>query len=100
MFSQTYREFHSDLFPETRGSISGGNVAQWCDGEDPQPQKVSLDPSLRDTPNLQVSYSFFFQLLYTFSGQQVSYIIYIYIYIYILLRDFIFKKTLFEKLQY
>ncbi|KHN79016.1 Coronin-B [Toxocara canis] len=42
---RSYRDFHADLFPETVGPFPGCDSAEWLNGSDLQPMRVSLDPS-------------------------------------------------------
>uniref|UniRef100_A0A915B957 Coronin-7 n=3 Tax=Parascaris univalens TaxID=6257 RepID=A0A915B957_PARUN len=42
---RSYRDFHADLFPETVGPFAGCDAAEWLNGSDLQPMRVSLDPS-------------------------------------------------------
>uniref|UniRef100_A0A8R1HM52 Coronin n=1 Tax=Caenorhabditis japonica TaxID=281687 RepID=A0A8R1HM52_CAEJA len=42
---RSYRDFHADLFPETRGAEPGCNGNEWLRGTNAAPQKISLAPS-------------------------------------------------------
>ncbi|CCO25661.1 Coronin-7 [Caenorhabditis elegans] len=42
---RSYRDFHSDLFPETRGAEPGCTAGEWLNGTNAVPQKVSMAPS-------------------------------------------------------
>jgi len=52
---KSYREYHADLFPETRGSESPIYASQWINGTDATVEKISLDPSLWQGKNLHVN---------------------------------------------
>ncbi|WKY01111.1 hypothetical protein Q1695_015259 [Nippostrongylus brasiliensis] len=41
---RSYRDFHADLFPDTRGANAGCTAAEWIGGSDALPAKVSLAP--------------------------------------------------------
>eukprot|EP00116_Pleurobrachia_bachei_P011671 sb/3471933/ len=43
---KNYREFHSDLFPETRGPIPGVDAEGWLNGNDGYRELISLDPAV------------------------------------------------------
>ncbi|EGT60188.1 CBN-POD-1 protein [Caenorhabditis brenneri] len=42
---RSYRDFHTDLFPDTRGGEPGCSASEWLSGTNATPQKVSLAPS-------------------------------------------------------
>lgn len=42
---RSYRDFHSDLFPETRGCEPGCNGDEWLRGTNSVPQKCSMAPA-------------------------------------------------------
>lgn len=42
---KSYREFHADLFPETRAPEPAVTASQWKENENLQNTKISLDPS-------------------------------------------------------
>ncbi|CAJ0942073.1 unnamed protein product, partial [Mesorhabditis belari] len=41
---RSYREFHADLFPDTRGDVAGCSAERWKNGSDEQPGTISLAP--------------------------------------------------------
>ncbi|KAJ1372689.1 hypothetical protein KIN20_034904 [Parelaphostrongylus tenuis] len=41
---RSYRDFHADLFPATRGPNAGCTSDEWLAGTDALPTKISLDP--------------------------------------------------------
>ncbi|KIH63978.1 WD domain, G-beta repeat protein [Ancylostoma duodenale] len=41
---RSYRDFHADLFPDTRGSHAGCTSSEWLAGADALPAKISLAP--------------------------------------------------------
>lgn len=45
LFLQSYRDFHSELFPSTAGSESKVNPTQWMQGSDLPVPKISLNPA-------------------------------------------------------
>lgn len=45
---KTYREFHSDLYPETNGFKTDLTVAKWFNGINLPVPKISLDPLKRE----------------------------------------------------
>lgn len=60
--TQSYREFHADLFPETAGSESPIYASQWMTGTNATVEKILLDPSRWQGKNLHVKlllFSFF-----------------------------------------
>jgi coronin-7 len=52
--SQSYREFHADLFPETAGSEAPIYASQWMTGTNATVEKILLDPSRWQGKNLHV----------------------------------------------
>uniref|UniRef100_A0A7I4YBI6 Coronin n=1 Tax=Haemonchus contortus TaxID=6289 RepID=A0A7I4YBI6_HAECO len=42
---RSYRDFHADLFPDTRGPKAGCTSAEWLAGSNSLPEKVSLAPN-------------------------------------------------------
>ncbi|EFO94400.1 CRE-POD-1 protein [Caenorhabditis remanei] len=42
---RSYRDFHTDLFPDTRGAEPGCNGNEWLSGTNAMPPKMSLGPS-------------------------------------------------------
>ncbi|CAD6187798.1 unnamed protein product [Caenorhabditis auriculariae] len=47
---RSYRDFHADLFPETRGSHSGCTASEWLSGNNTKPAKLSLAPMGKTSP--------------------------------------------------
>ncbi|PIC40550.1 hypothetical protein B9Z55_011851 [Caenorhabditis nigoni] len=47
---RSYRDFHADLFPETRGSEPGCSASEWLSGTNAAPPKTSLAPSSSASP--------------------------------------------------
>lgn len=47
---RTYRDFHADLFPETRGGEPGCSAAAWLSGDNNEPAKMSLAPEGKQSP--------------------------------------------------
>lgn len=45
---KTYRDFHSDLYPETSGFKTDLTVTQWLKGVNLPVPKMSLDPAKRE----------------------------------------------------
>ncbi|XP_035892936.1 coronin-7 isoform X3 [Anopheles stephensi] len=45
---KTYRDFHTDLYPETNGYKSELTATQWLDGANTPVPKISLDPAKRE----------------------------------------------------
>ncbi|ETN67844.1 coronin [Anopheles darlingi] len=45
---KSYRDFHSDLFPDTNGYKSELSATQWINGIDANVPKISLDPAKRE----------------------------------------------------
>nr|XP_029721801.1 coronin-7 isoform X4 [Aedes albopictus] len=45
---KTYRDFHSDLYPETNGFKTELSATQWLNGVNMAVQKISLDPAKRE----------------------------------------------------
>lgn len=45
---KTYRDFHSDLYPETSGYKTDLTVTQWLKGVNLPVPKMSLDPAKRE----------------------------------------------------
>ncbi|XP_035791900.1 coronin-7-like isoform X6 [Anopheles albimanus] len=45
---KSYRDFHSDLFPDTNGYKSELSATQWINGFDASVPKISLDPAKRE----------------------------------------------------
>lgn len=45
---KTYRDFHSDLYPETNGYRTDLTVTQWLKGVNTPVPKMSLDPARRE----------------------------------------------------
>ncbi|CAM1316049.1 CORO7 (predicted) [Pycnogonum litorale] len=44
---RSYREYHSELFPDTKGVVPGMTCQDWLSGKNFVPQSISLDPSKR-----------------------------------------------------
>jgi len=44
---KTYRDFHSDIFPDTPGPTPALGPSDWIAGANAEPAKISLDPSKR-----------------------------------------------------
>lgn len=44
---KTYRDFHSDIFPETNGYKSELSPKDWFAGRNAEVHKISLDPAKR-----------------------------------------------------
>ena len=42
---KSYMEFHSDLFPDTRGSVTSGTASLWMGGFNGAVTKISLNPN-------------------------------------------------------
>ncbi|CAI2349371.1 unnamed protein product [Caenorhabditis sp. 36 PRJEB53466] len=42
---RSYRDFHADLFPETRGAEPGCSAAEWLRGTNAAPPRVSMAPT-------------------------------------------------------
>ena len=51
---QSYREYHSDIYPETNGLDSACGPMTWWKGSDPKVQKLNLDPQKRPQSILTV----------------------------------------------
>ncbi|PAV58700.1 hypothetical protein WR25_22165 [Diploscapter pachys] len=47
---RSYRDFHADLFPETRGSEAACTGAEWFNGANGLPPKISLAPAGKASP--------------------------------------------------
>lgn len=45
---KTYRDFHSDIFPDTNGYKSELMPQEWIDGKNYVLPKISLDPAKRE----------------------------------------------------
>lgn len=45
---KTYRDFHSDLYPDTTGYKTNLTVGQWLSGANMPVPKISLDPNKRE----------------------------------------------------
>lgn len=45
---KTYRDFHSDLYPDTNGYKTDLTVSQWLNGVNMAVPKMSLDPAKRE----------------------------------------------------
>lgn len=56
--TQSYREFHADLFPETAGSEAPIYASQWMTGTNASVDKILLDPTHWQGKNLHVIYIF------------------------------------------
>ncbi|XP_037794213.1 coronin-7-like [Penaeus monodon] len=48
---KTYREFHSDIFPETPGYVPSTSITQWLEGASVQRKTISLDSRPQETFN-------------------------------------------------
>lgn len=59
---KTYRDFHSDLYPETNGYKTDLTVTQWLKGVNTPVPKISLDPAKRDLGDAPIIVSFKFSL--------------------------------------
>lgn len=57
---QSYRDFHSDLYPETAGCIAQNNAEAWIKGHDAPVPKISLDPAKRDKGEESITVSYFY----------------------------------------
>ena len=51
---QSYREYHSDIFPETYGLEPASGPENWWTGSNLAVTKMSLDPSKRPKENLTI----------------------------------------------
>ncbi|XP_018024017.1 coronin-7 [Hyalella azteca] len=51
---KTYREFHSDLFPDTRSATSAQTIEAWVTGGNAALAPLSLDPGKRHAPTLEL----------------------------------------------
>lgn len=72
---KTYRDFHSDLYPETSGYKTDLTVTQWLKGVNLPVPKISLDPAKRelgDAPIIVSNGSSIF--LHQLSLRQISFI--------------------------
>lgn len=49
---KTFRDFHSDLFPETNGLVPAMNAQEWFQGANDRVPKVTLNPSSRNGQSL------------------------------------------------
>ncbi|CAI5444452.1 unnamed protein product [Caenorhabditis angaria] len=47
---RSYRDFHADLYPETRGAEAGCDGYEWLAGNNSAPQKISLAPNTNSSP--------------------------------------------------
>ncbi|XP_044017639.1 coronin-7 isoform X2 [Aphidius gifuensis] len=45
---KSYRDFHSDLYPDTAGCVAQNNAEAWIKGHDAPVPKISLDPAKRE----------------------------------------------------
>lgn len=55
---KTYRDFHSDLYPETNGYKTDLTVTQWLKGINTAVPKMSLDPAKREHGDAPIIVSF------------------------------------------
>lgn len=62
---KTYRDFHSDLYPETNGYKTDLTVTQWLKGVNTPVPKMSLDPAKRELGDAPIIVSITKQLQYT-----------------------------------
>ena len=53
-FFQSYREYHSDIFPETYGLEPASGPENWWTGSNTSVTKMSLDPLKRPKENLTI----------------------------------------------
>jgi len=44
---KTYRDFHSDIFPDTTGPVPAMGPSDWISGANAEPAKITLDPAKR-----------------------------------------------------
>lgn len=51
---QTYRDFHSDLYPETTGYKTELMASEWFGGANMPVPKMSLDPAKRELGDLPI----------------------------------------------
>lgn len=70
---KTYRDFHSDLYPETNGYKTDLTVTQWLKGVNTSVPKMSLDPAKRELGDAAIIVSFFENL----DSDQIDFIQYI-----------------------
>lgn len=55
---KTYRDFHSDIFPETNGFRSELSPKDWLSGKNLPLEKISLDPAKREAGEKPIIVSF------------------------------------------
>lgn len=55
---KTYRDFHSDIFPDTNGFKSELTPKEWYGGKNYPVPKISLDPAFRDGGEKPIVVSF------------------------------------------
>lgn len=71
---KSYRDFHSDLYPETNGCRTDLSVNQWLSGINLPVPKISLDPAKRELGDAPIIVStkfisdFFFSSYYFLSS--------------------------------
>lgn len=51
---KSYRDFHGDLFPDTKGEVPSMTATQWLEGSNEPVATMSLDPSKRKSTNKKV----------------------------------------------
>lgn len=54
---KTYRDFHSDIFPETNGYKSEITPSEWLTGKNNPVPKISLDPAKRSAGDKPITVS-------------------------------------------
>lgn len=54
---KTYRDFHSDLYPETSGNRTDLTVTQWLKGVNTPVPKISLNPARRELGDAPITVS-------------------------------------------
>ena len=52
---KSYRDFHSDLFPDTKSDIPAMTAEEWLGGANERVSTVSLDPSKAPKPSQKVT---------------------------------------------
>lgn len=58
---KTYRDFHSDLYPETNGYKTELTATQWFNGINIAVPKMSLDPAKRELGDAPIAVSVLFK---------------------------------------
>jgi len=65
---KTYRDFHSDIFPDTNGYRSDLTPEEWMSGKNTVLEKLSLDPAKRELGEAPIIVSTFHLLFYYFTA--------------------------------